>query len=225
MVMLEIDAVRVRFGERTVLDDVSLSVGAGESVGLLGASGSGKSTLLRVIAGLHIPDSGRIAWDGRDITTVPTHQRAFGFVFQDEHLFPHRSVAANVGFGLRMAHRPKYEIAARVDEMLALVDLTDFGARSVTTLSGGEKKRVALARALAPAPPLLLLDEPLTGLDTDLHDRLVLDLRSVLRSTGVTSVLVTHDRAEADAIADRVVDLSDLSAHDPAQSHRTVGSQ
>jgi thiamine transport system ATP-binding protein len=208
---LDVHDVTVRFGVRTVLDHVSLHVEAGEIVALFGASGSGKSTLLRVIAGLHVPDAGRIEWNGEDVTKVPTLRRGFGFVFQDEQLFPHRDVAANIGFGLRMAHRPRPEIAARVTEMLELVDLAGFEGRSVTSLSGGEAKRVALARALAPAPRLLLLDEPLTGLDADLHDRLALDLRTILRASGVTALLVTHDPDEAATIADRAARLSALS--------------
>lgn len=209
--MLEIDRVTVAFDGRPVLDGVSLRVDAGEIVAILGPSGSGKSTLLRVVAGLQPPDTGHVRWAGRDITALPTHRRGFGFVFQDEQLFPHRDVAANIGFGLRMARRPRHEIAERVTDMLDLVGLTGFEHRSVTTLSGGEAKRVALARALAPAPELLLLDEPLTGLDAELHDRLLADLGHVLHTTGVTALLVTHDRAEADALADRVVRLGDLT--------------
>jgi thiamine transport system ATP-binding protein len=210
--MLRVEEVTVAFAGRVVLDRVSLSVAAGEIVALLGPSGSGKSTLLRVVAGLHPPDAGHVWWDDEDITEVPTHRRHFGVVFQDEQLFPHRDVGANVAFGLRMAGRPKAEIAARVAELLELVGLAGFERRSIATLSGGEAKRVALARALAPRPHLLLLDEPLTGLDEELHDRLATDLAAVLRRAGVTAVLVTHDRDEAASIADRTVRLADLTA-------------
>jgi thiamine transport system ATP-binding protein len=204
-------AVTVRFGDRTVLDAVDLTVGAGEIVALLGPSGSGKSTLLRVIAGLLPPDAGRIVIDGTDVTRVATHRRGVGMVFQDEQLFPHRTVGANVGFGLRMQGVSKAAIAARVGELLELVGLVGYGDRDVASLSGGEAKRVALARSLAPRPSVLLLDEPLTGLDADLHDRLVADIGSVLRATATTALHVTHDRAEADALADRVMHIGDLA--------------
>jgi thiamine transport system ATP-binding protein len=210
MSRLLVTGVTVRFEATTVLDDVSLSVADGETVALLGPSGSGKSTLLRVIAGLLTPDAGGVTIDDVDITGLATHRRGVGMVFQDEQLFPHRDVGENVAFGLRMAGVDATTRTARVDEMLALVGLSGFGRRRVTDLSGGEAKRVALARALAPTPRVLLLDEPLTGLDADLHDRLALDLHSVLRSTGTTAVHVTHDRAEADVVADRVVTLDSL---------------
>ena len=203
--MLDVRDVTVRFGERTVLDRVSLSVADGEVVALLGPSGSGKSTLLRVIAGLLVPDGGSVWVDGNDVSTVPAHRRQIGMVFQDEQLFPHLTVAANVGFGLRMQGRPKGEIAARVAELLDLVGLPSLADRHVTKLSGGEAKRVALARSLAPQPRVLLLDEPLTGLDRDLHDRLAADLATLLRATGTTALLVTHDPDEAATIADRTV--------------------
>jgi thiamine transport system ATP-binding protein len=208
---LVVDGVSVRFGSRVVLDGVRLEVAENEIVALLGPSGSGKSTLLRVIAGLLAPDAGRVVLDGDDITRRPPHRRDVGLVFQDEQLFPHRSVAANVGFGLRMRGTPKAEIARRVAELLELVGLTGYGERGVATLSGGEAKRVAVARSLAPRPRVLLLDEPLTGLDTDLHDRLVGDVGEVLRATGTTAVHVTHDRAEAATLADRVVQITDLA--------------
>jgi thiamine transport system ATP-binding protein len=203
--MLEVTDVTVRFGDRTVLDHVDLEVSTHEIVALLGPSGIGKSTFLRVVAGLLVPDSGAVRLDGQDLTHTPAHRRHIGLMFQDEQLFPHLSVAANVGFGLRMQRRPAAEIHARSVELLALVGLAGFGERRVTNLSGGEAKRVALARALAPRPAVLLLDEPLTGLDRELHDRLVADLADVLRNTDTTAVLVTHDREEAAAIADRVV--------------------
>jgi thiamine transport system ATP-binding protein len=208
---LVVDGVTVRFGARVVLDRVGLEVAAGEIVALLGPSGSGKSTLLRVIAGLLPPDAGRIILDGDDITRRPAHRRGVGLVFQDEQLFPHRSVAANVGFGLRMQRTATSEVERRVGELLELVGLAGYGDRGVGALSGGEAKRVALARSLAPRPRVLLLDEPLTGLDADLHDRLVADIGAVLRATGTTAVHVTHDRAEADALADRVVHIGDLA--------------
>lgn len=203
--MLDVRDVTVRFGERTVLDRVSLNVTDGEVVALLGPSGSGKSTLLRVIAGLLVPDGGSVWVDGNDVSTVPAHRRQIGMVFQDEQLFPHLTVAANIGFGLRMQGRPKGEIATRVAELLDLVGLPSLADRHVTKLSGGEAKRVALARSLAPQPRVLLLDEPLTGLDRDLHDRLAGDLATLLRATGTTALLVTHDPDEAATIADRTV--------------------
>jgi thiamine transport system ATP-binding protein len=212
MSALDVTDVTVRFGTTTVLDHVSLSVADGEIVALLGPSGSGKSTLLRVVAGLITPDDGRVEIDGVDVTGHATHTRGVGMVFQDEQLFPHRDVAENVAFGLRMAGVAAADRISRVEEMLELVGLSGFGRRRVTDLSGGEAKRVALARALAPTPRVLLLDEPLTGLDSDLHDRLAVDLRSVLTSTRTTAVHVTHDRTEAEVVADRVVTLDSLGS-------------
>lgn len=208
--MLDVDDVTVRFGERTVLDAVGLHVDGGQTVALLGPSGSGKSTLLRVIAGIVVPDTGRVVIDGVDITDLPTHRRSVGMVFQDEQLFPHLSVADNVGFGLKMAGVAKVERRRRAGELLAVVGLAGFDDRRIDRLSGGERKRVAVARSLAPEPKVLLLDEPLTGLDRDLHERLTGEVRDILRGTGITAVWVTHDADEADAVADRVVTLGEL---------------
>jgi thiamine transport system ATP-binding protein len=201
---LEIEQVRVRFGSTTAVDDVTLAVRPGEVVALLGPSGCGKSTLLRVVAGLERPGAGRVSWDGRDLARVPVHRRGFGLMFQDGQLFAHRTVAGNVAFGLRMAGATRAEQAARVAELLDLVGLPGTGSRAVSTLSGGEQQRVALARALAPAPRLLLLDEPLSALDRSLRERLTGDLAGILRRTGTTAVHVTHDHDEAFAVADRV---------------------
>jgi thiamine transport system ATP-binding protein len=212
MSTLVVTGVTVRFDATTVLDHASLSVDDGEIVALLGPSGSGKSTLLRVIAGLLTPDTGHVEIDGVDVTRLATHRRGVGMVFQDEQLFPHRDVGENVAFGLRMAGVEEAARSTRVDEMLELVGLAGFGRRRVTDLSGGEAKRVALARALAPTPRVLLLDEPLTGLDADLHDRLATDLRAALTGTGTTAVHVTHDRAEAVVVADRVVTIDELGS-------------
>ena len=209
---LDIVEATVRFGDRTVLDGVTLTVEPGEIVALLGPSGSGKSTLLRVVAGLVPVESGRVLVAGDDVTTTPTHQRGVGMVFQDEQLFSHLDVAANVAFGLRMRGDDRPTQVARSQALLELVGLTGFDHRSVIDLSGGEAKRVALARSLAPSPRVLLLDEPLTGLDRELHDRLVIDLGRILRAAHTTSVVVTHDVDEAKAIADRTVRLSELTA-------------
>jgi ABC-type nitrate/sulfonate/bicarbonate transport system ATPase subunit/predicted N-acetyltransferase YhbS len=208
--VLEVRDVTVQFDGTVVLGGVSLAVGDGEVVALLGPSGSGKSTLLRVIAGLAVPSSGSVWLDGRDLTGVPTHRRGIGMVFQDEQLFPHRSVAGNVGFGLKMQGLPTADRDRRVEEMLELVGLPGFGHRQVTDLSGGEAKRVALARSLAPSPGALLLDEPLTGLDRELHDRLAAEVARILRRAATTALVVTHDRDEAVILADRVVTMDDL---------------
>jgi thiamine transport system ATP-binding protein len=212
--MLDVSGVVVRFGDRVVLDRLSLHVDDGEIVGVLGPSGAGKSTLLRVIAGLTRPDSGVVAVDGVDITDRPAHLRNIGMMFQDEQLFPHLDVTANIAFGPRMHRWSPADTARRVDELLTIVGLAGFGSRRVDRLSGGEKKRVALARSLAPRPAVLLLDEPLTGLDRELHDRLIGELAHVLRATATTAVLVTHDRDEAAAMAGRVVKWSELQPDD-----------
>ena len=202
--MLAANDITVRFGERTVLDAVTLTVASGEVVALLGPSGIGKSTLLRVIAGLLTADDGSVWLDDRDVTMLPSHRRNIGLVFQDEQLFPHLTVAENVGFGLRMQRVGRAETSERVQELLHLVGLEALANLHVTKLSGGEAKRVALARSLAPRPAVLLLDEPLTGLDRELHDRLATELAVVLRATDTTALLVTHDVDEATTIADRV---------------------
>jgi thiamine transport system ATP-binding protein len=215
--VLDVVDVRVAFGTTVVLDDVSLAVGAGEIVALLGASGSGKSTLLRVVAGLVMPDHGTVAVDGHDVTDIPTHRRSVGMVFQDEQLFPHLTVGDNVGYGLKMAGIATVPRRRRVAELLDLVGLAGFERRMIGGLSGGEAKRVALARSLAPEPKVLLLDEPLTGLDRELHDRLLDEIAAILRRVGTTAVWVTHDLAEADAVADHVVRLDELGHTDTAR--------
>ena len=209
--MLVVDSVSVSLGGQSVLNTVSLEVAAGEVVAVFGPSGSGKSTLLRAVAGLVEVESGRVVIDGVDVTGVPTHRRRVGMVFQDEQLFPHRDVAGNVAFGLEMAGVERRERESRVEELLSAVGLDGLGDRDVSTLSGGEAKRVALARSLAPKPAVLLADEPLTGLDADLHDRLAVEVGAVLRESGTTTLWVTHDRAEAALVADRSVSLADLS--------------
>jgi len=195
---------------KPVLDDVSLSVPAGEVVALLGPSGSGKSTLLRVIAGIVAADAGRVLVHGVEVTEQPTHRRGIGMVFQDNQLFPHMSVFDNVAFGPKMAGVPRSERAERTAKWLRRVGLAGFEDRRVTALSGGEAKRVALARTLAAEPAVVLLDEPLTGLDRVLHDRLATELGSLLHDAQATALLVTHDPDEAMTIADRTVQLADL---------------
>jgi len=193
-----------------VLDGVSLSVGAGEVVALLGPSGSGKSTLLRVIAGTVAPDSGRVLVHGVDVSTRPTHLRGVGMVFQDNQLFPHMSVLDNVAFGPKMAGVGRSERNERAATWVRRVGLSGFEERRVADLSGGEAKRVALARTLAAEPAAVLLDEPLTGLDRELHDRLAAELGTLLHDAKVTALLVTHDHDEAATIADRTARLADL---------------
>lgn len=210
MSALEVRDVSVEFDGTVVLDGVDLALESGEVVALLGPSGSGKSTLLRVVAGTVAPTTGSVLVDGVDVTSVPTHRRRVGMVFQDNQLFPHRSTLDNVAFGLKMQRVERGKRAQRAEAWLARVGLDSFGTRRVTDLSGGEAKRVALARTLIAEPAIVLLDEPLTGLDRELHDRLAIDLATLLRATGITALLVTHDPDEADAIADRVVRIDDI---------------
>ena len=202
--MLDVKDVIVRFGEKTALDRLSLSIGSTEIIGLLGPSGSGKSTLLRVIAGLEHPLAGSVSFDGLDLAGTPVHERRFGLMFQSYALFPHMTVAANVGFGLRMQELAGGQIDARVKEALAWVDLGDLAGRKVDRLSGGEQQRVALARTLAPWPRLVMLDEPVGSLDRQLRKRLVEDIGRLLREQRTAGIYVTHDHEEAAAISDRV---------------------
>lgn len=200
--MLSVNELDVVIESKSILEDVSLNVADGEVVGVLGPSGSGKSTLLRAIAGLVEPATGEIRWDGRSITGVPAHRRDFGLMFQGYALFPHMTVAENVGFGLRMMGH--HDIDREVDEALSWVGLEGFGLREVDSLSGGEQQRVALARTLAPRPRLVMLDEPLGALDRNLRQKLVVDTRTVLEERNVTGLVVTHDREEAVAMSDRL---------------------
>ena len=191
-------------GGSTAVDGVSLDVADGEIVALLGPSGCGKSSLLRAVAGLEPAAAGQVLFDGADLAGVPVHRRGFGLLFQDGQLFAHRDVARNVAYGLETAGTSRSERAARVRELLDVVGLAGYERRAVTTLSGGEKQRVALARSLAPRPRLLLLDEPLSALDRGLREHLAIEVREVLRETRTTAVFVTHDHDEAFTVADRV---------------------
>lgn len=208
---LEIDSVRIDYPSLPrAVDSVSLSLAPGEIVALLGPSGCGKSSLLRGVAGLETLAEGRILADGVDVTTVPVHQRGFGLMFQDGQLFPFRDVAGNVGYGLRPSRGlgaprlSRRERAERVTEMLALVGLEGFEKRDISTLSGGQAQRVALARSLAPRPRLLLLDEPLSALDRAMREQLSVDIRHILKDLGMTALYVTHDHDEAQVVADRI---------------------
>ena len=199
---LSVRGLAVAYGDLRAVDGVDLDVAAGEIVALLGASGSGKSSLLRAVAGLEDVADGDVAWDGRSMVRVPVHRRGFGLMFQDGQLFEHRDVRGNIAYGL--TGLPRARRGERVREMLELVGLPGFEQRRVTTLSGGQAQRVALARALAPAPRLLLLDEPLSALDRALREQLATDVRDILREGGTTALYVTHDQDEAMTVADRV---------------------
>ena len=209
MAFLELTNIYKTYENAPLLRGVSFTVERGRIACLLGPSGSGKTTLLRVIAGLEPTESGRVVLDGEDLTGVPAHRRGIVLMFQDYALFPHKTAAENVAFGLRMrperAGSARQAIVTRVGEMLALVGLAGFGDRDVNELSGGERQRVALARSLAPRPRLLLLDEPLGALDRNLRERLLEELPVILRRVGVTAITVTHDQEEAFALADHVV--------------------
>jgi ABC-type Fe3+/spermidine/putrescine transport system ATPase subunit len=207
MVLLQVQSASKSFGPTPVLHSVSFHAEEGEILCLLGPSGCGKTTLLRIIAGLETADAGQVRLEGRTLDAVPAHLRGFGLMFQDYALFPHKDVAANVAFGLRMQGLPADQVQARAAEMLGLVGLAGYERRRTYELSGGEQQRVALARSLAPRPRLLLLDEPLGSLDRALREELLNELRSILRRVGVTALYVTHDQQEAFAVADRVLIL------------------
>jgi ABC-type Fe3+/spermidine/putrescine transport system ATPase subunit len=197
---VEIAGLRVRYGATLALDGLDLDIASGEIFSLLGASGSGKTSLLRAAGGFLLPESGRIALDGRDVTALPAHRRPVNTMFRSYALFPHMSVAENIGYGLRRQGLRGAALAARVADMLALVRLDGFGPRRIGALSGGQQQRVALA----PRPHLLLLDEPLSALDRGLREETRADLVALLRRLGTTAILVTHDQDEALATADRI---------------------
>lgn len=204
-VALEIQDVGKQFpGGSVALDDVSLEVREGEFLTLLGPSGSGKTTLLRIIAGFESPTRGRLELDGRDIAELSPGERNIGMVFQNYALFPHLSVSDNIAYGLRMHKWPRRERTERIEEMLELVQLGDYGARMPSQLSGGQRQRVAIARALAYRPSLLLMDEPLGALDRTLRLEMEAQIQRIHRMLGVTVVYVTHDQHEALALSDRV---------------------
>ena len=204
MAFLEVIHISKSYAHTPALRRISFGLDQGEILGILGPSGCGKTTLLRILAGIETPDSGSVVFDGKDMADVPPHRRQFGMMFQDFALFPHKTVFDNVGFGLLQKKLPPEEVSRRVHELLALVGLDGFSNRGISSLSGGERQRIALARSLAPNPRLLFLDEPMGSLDRELRERLVPELKAILQHVGVTAVFVTHDHAEAYAMADKV---------------------
>ncbi|MDH4607871.1 polyamine ABC transporter ATP-binding protein [Pseudomonas sp. BN102] len=203
-VLVKIDRVTKKFDETVAVDSVSLDIKKGEIFALLGGSGSGKSTLLRMLAGFERPSEGRIFLDGVDITDMPPYERPINMMFQSYALFPHMTVAQNIAFGLKQDRLPAAEVDARVNEMLKLVQMTQFAKRKPHQLSGGQRQRVALARSLAKRPKLLLLDEPMGALDKKLRSQMQLELVEIIERVGVTCVMVTHDQEEAMTMAQRI---------------------
>jgi|APHM01.1.fsa_nt_gi ABC-type spermidine/putrescine transport systems, ATPase components len=205
---VQLDGVTRQFDTELAVDDVSLTVRDGEILGVVGPSGCGKTTLLRTIAGFETPTGGQVLFDGTDVTDVPPEQRNVGLVFQSYALFENMSVLANVAFGLKMQGVDRDERRDRAMELLELLDIAELVDRSPETLSGGQQQRVGLARALAIEPQILLLDEPMTGLDANLKQRLRVELRDLLSELGVTALHVTHDQEEAMVMADRIAVLN-----------------
>jgi thiamine transport system ATP-binding protein len=199
--VLNVLNLSVAFDNTVILDDISFTVPTGESLAITGPSGIGKTTLLHAICGIVRTTYGSVHIDNVDITSLPTHKRGIGLVSQTGDLFPTMTVSQNIEFGLRVAKMPQTDRVTRVNELLDLVGLTHLAHRNVADMSGGETRRIALARALAPRPRVLLLDEPLTGLDQTTHDALMSDLARVLKQTATTALLVTHDLSEAEFLA------------------------
>ena len=206
---LQIQGLVKKFGDNYAVDHIDLDIEQHEIFALLGSSGSGKSTLLRMLAGMETPNQGKIILDGQDITGLAPYERPINMMFQSYALFPHMTVEQNIAFGLKQDKLSKDEIAARVEEMLRLVQMSRYAKRKPHQLSGGQQQRVALARSLAKSPKLLLLDEPLAALDKKLRERTQLELVSILRKVGVTCVMVTHDQEEAMTMADRIAVMKD----------------
>jgi putative spermidine/putrescine transport system ATP-binding protein len=221
MAFLELENLTKRFGQQTAVDGLWLGVEQGEIVSLLGPSGCGKTTTLQMIAGFIEPTSGAIRLEGRDLLAVKPAQRGLGIVFQSYALFPHMTVAQNVSFGLEMQGVAAAERTKRVTETLELVGLAAFTDRFPRQLSGGQQQRVALARALVIRPPILLLDEPLSNLDAKLREEMQIELRQIQRTVGTTTLLVTHDQAEAMALSDRIVVMNHGRAEQIGPPHET----
>ena len=200
--MLNVSNISVAFDNTVIVDNVSLIVPTGETLAITGPSGIGKTTLLHAICGIVRVTSGNVHIDNVDVTSKPTHKRGIGLVSQTGDLFPNMTVSQNIEFGLHISRMPKADRLTRVNELLEMVNLVHLAHRNVAELSGGEARRIALARALAPRPRVLLLDEPLSGLDQETHDALISDLARVLKQTATTALLVTHDHSEADFLAD-----------------------
>ncbi|WP_100639068.1 spermidine/putrescine ABC transporter ATP-binding protein PotA [Marinobacter salexigens] len=207
--LLSLSGISKQFDGKAVLDELSLTIGDGEFITLLGPSGCGKTTLLRMMAGFEHPDEGTVTLSGVDITLTPPESRPLNTVFQNYALFPHMTVFDNVAYGLKMEKRPKAEIAERVEEALAMVQLEDFTKRKPHQLSGGQQQRVAIARAVVKRPKMLLLDEPLSALDYKLRRTMQVELKRLQRELGITFVFVTHDQEEALSMSDRIVVLKD----------------
>ena len=205
---LTLEGITQRFGTLVAANDISLQVAPGELVALLGPSGCGKTTLLRIIAGFQRQTSGRVLFDGVPVDHLPTVQRGVGIVFQNYALFPHMTVGENIAYGLEARHVARAAVAAKVDEMLALVRMQDFAARLPRQLSGGQQQRIALARALAVDPKILLLDEPFGALDKNLRLDMQIEVKRLQREYGITTILVTHDQEEAMSMADRIAVLN-----------------
>ena len=208
MAHLELSHVNKSFSGTNAVVDFNLAVGPGEFISFLGPSGCGKTTTLRMIAGFELPSSGKITVDDNDLTYLPPNKRNVGMVFQSYALFPNMTVLQNIGYGLKVAGRPKEEIKQRVDEMLGLIHLEAFAGRYPGQLSGGQQQRVALARALAIHPQLLLLDEPLSALDAKIRLELRNEIRRIQQQLGITTIYVTHDQEEALSLSDRIVVMS-----------------
>jgi len=207
--ILELRNIAKHFGETDVLNGVSIRIGKGEFITLLGPSGCGKTTTLRIIAGLEMPDEGRVLLNGRDVTELAPDKRDVNTVFQNYALFPHMNVAANIGYSLRLKKEPKDAIQKAVEDALALVQLSGYGKRMPSELSGGQRQRVAIARAVVNRPRVLLLDEPLGALDLQLRRQMQIELKALQKQLGITFIYITHDQEEALNMSDRIAVMKD----------------